>query len=243
MSREARPIVNAYLEEGRKHPEGGEKFSNALNKRVEEIKKQSIEEKKQGCLAYRGRMIWADLNTPEEFEKKYLEVVEGYKNGSFFIERIGRHREVDYSLTAVLVHLRKQWVKDYEIATAPEYMLLDMALTSYSHFIRLNEAVNNVMASIEWDYFAMEAPRFTSANLWGNTKLYGKKDDKAVAEELAHRLTEVLQPTLDQYNRMFIRNLKAIRDLKRGNIQLNIGNVRQMNVGDKQINVERGVAQ
>ena len=70
MNREARPIVNAYLEEGRKHPEGGEKFSNALNKRVEEIKKQSIEEKKQGCLAYRGRMIWTDINTQEEFNKR-----------------------------------------------------------------------------------------------------------------------------------------------------------------------------
>ena len=59
-----------------------------------------------------------------------------------------------------------------------------------------------------------------------------------MAEELAHRLTEVLEPTLEQYNRMFIRNLKALRDLRRGNIQLNIGNVGQMNIGEQQINVE-----
>ena len=56
---------------------------------------------------------------------------------------------------------------------------------------------------------------------------------------MAYRLSEVLQPALDQYNRMFIRNLKALRDLRRGNIQLNIGNIGQMNIGDKQINVDK----
>ena len=68
-------------------------------------------------------------------------------------------------------------------------------------------------------------------------KYIDKKEDKAKAERLAYKLQEILQPTLDQYNRMLIRNIKAIRDLKRGNILLNISNVNQMNIGEKQVNL------
>ena len=98
--------------------------------------------------------------------------------------------------------------------------------------------VNNIMSSIEWDFFALDPPKFELRDEWGK-RPYGQRTDKGVAEEMAHRLNEVLQPLLDQYNRSFIRNLKALRDLKRGNILLNIGNVGQMNIGDKQINVDK----
>jgi len=238
MSRVAHPIADAWREEGKKHPEGGEEFVEAVDKRVEEIKKQSQLEKKRGSMIYRNSLFWADITSQEEFDKKYREVVEDYFNGNFFLERIGRYREVDMPLSIILVDIRRQWIKEYDIKTKPEFILLDMALTSYFHFIRLNETINNIMASIEWDFFALDAPNFTLRDEWGK-RPYGKRSDKGVAEEMAYRLSEVLQPALDQYNRMFIRNLKALRDLRRGNIQLNIGNIGQMNIGDKQINVDK----
>lgn len=234
MSREARPIVDAWIEEGRKHPEGGKEFTDAVDKRVQEIKKQSIEEKKQGHLRYRGNMLWAGLSTQEEFDAERMEALEHYRSGNFFLERIGRYRSVDVPLTMTILNLRQQWVKEYDIKTAPEFMLLDAAMISYFHLTRLNELINNAMSSIEWDIFALDVPRFES--------YYGYKTEKEsrfMAEGLARNLQEVLQPVLEQYNRMFIRNLKALRDLKRGNIQLNIGNVGQMNIGDKQINIEK----
>lgn len=237
MSEEAIPIEKAYFEACKEHPEGGEKFKESFHNKVEEIKQRSIEEKKQGHLRYRGNMFWAGITTQEEFDKKYDEAFKDYRSGNFFLERIGRYREVDVSLSATLLVLRTQWIKEYDIKSAPEFMLLDMALTSYFHFIRLNEAINNIMSSIEWSYFALDAPKFET-NYYGDP-LGSEKDRIAVAEKLAYRLQEILQPITEQYNRMFIRNLKALRDLRRGNILLNFGNIGQMNIGEKQINVEK----
>ena len=237
MSREARPLVNIWIEEGRKHPEGGKEFTDAYEKRAAEVKKRSIQEKKQGSLIYRGSMFWADITSQEDFDKKCREAVEDYRSGNFFLERIGRYREIDVPLTTVLINLRAQWIQEYEIQTAPEFMLLDMAITSYYHFLRLNEAVNNIMANLEWDYFAQDVPTILR-DRYGDP-LNDKRGNRLAVEESAHRLVEILQPVLDQYNRMFMRNLKALRDLRRGNILLNIGNVGQVNIGDKQINVEK----
>ena len=238
MSREARPIINAWHEESKKRPEGGKEFTDAMDKRIAAIKKQSIEEKKRGSHSHRAYLyFWSGVETQEEFDKMCNEALGEYKNGNFFAEKMVRFREVDAKLSITLGYLRAQWIEEYDIKTVPEFILLDMALNGFFHYIRLNEAVNNIMANIEWQMFESEAPVFLSRDKWG-MRPYGVGSDKAVAEGLAHRLNEVLLPTLDQYNRMFIRNLKAIRDLKRGNIQLNIGNVGQMNIGDKQVNVE-----
>ena len=239
MSRQAYPISEAVRELSKKHPEGGKELTDAIDKRIAEIKQRSIQEKKQGELQYRAVLQWADITNQKELKKECRNAADEYRSGNFFMERIGRYRAVDFPLVATLLNLRNQWVEEYEIKTAPEFILLDMALASYWHFLRLNEAVGNIMASVEWQWFALDPPRIRDKHGY---PLEGRitRDDGLVAENFAHRLVEVLQPTLDQFNRMFIRNLKAIRDLKRGNIQLNIGSVGQMNVGDKQINVESG---
>ena len=212
----------------------GEELDNAINKKLEEMKKLSMEEKKQGYLPYRGNMLWAGIKTQKQFDKKRNEVLEDYKNGNFFIERLGRHREVDFPLTMTIVNLRREWIKEYDIKTAPEYMLIDAAFISYFHFIRLNEAINNNMASIEWNLFMLDVPSFVPKK---DGVKFTTSNSRSLAENLAHRLTDVLQPVLEQYNRMLIKNLKALRDLRRGNILLNIGIIGQMNLGDKQINV------
>lgn len=237
MSQEAIPITRAVFETEKENPElRGDELRDAINKKIDEIKKRSVEEKKQGHLRYRGNLFWSGINSQEQFDEKCREAILEYKTGNFFLERIGRYREIDVPLTMVLLYQRQQWIQEYDIKTIPEYILLDMALTSNYHFLRLNEAINNMMSSIEWDFFALDAPRFE--NYYGPTKSEG--ENKLIAEKWAYRLVEVLQPMLDQYHRMFNRNLKALRDLKRGNILLNIGNVGQMNIGDKQINVEKG---
>lgn len=239
MSQEASPVMRAEFEIKKENPElQGEELSNTINKRIEERKKQSIEEKKQGHLRYRGNLFWAGITSPEQFDEKCREVIEDYYSGNFFLERIGRYREIDVSLSLLLLHQRNQWIKEYEAKTVPELMLIDAASISYFHLIRLNEAVNNIMSSIEWSFFALDVPKFRER--YGELNFHGKKEDRAIAEELTYRLQEILQPLLDQYNRMLNRNIKALRDLKRGNILLNIGNVGQVNIGDKQINVEKG---
>ena len=220
------------------HPElSREELNAAIDKEIADAKKRSIEEKRAGSLSYRRSLEWAGICSQEELDRKCHEAVEDYESGNFFIERIGRYGTVDSPLTLAVFHMRQQCIKDLGIKTMPEFMILDMAMTSYFHFLRLNEDVNNILANIEWEMFAIDAPRSNDNSFWGG--LTGKRKDQKVAEELAHRLQEILQPVLDQFNRAFIRNLKALRDLRRGNILLNIGNIGQVNIGDKQINVEK----
>lgn len=236
MSKEALPIINAEMEVKSKNPQlEGRELNEAIENKIVDLKRQSLEEKKRGNLRYRGNMFWLGLRTQEQFDAKRYEAAEDYCNGNFFLERIGRYREVDVPLTMTVLNLRQRWIKEYDIKTAPEFMLLDAALISYFHLIRLNEAINNTMANIEWEIFALDVPRVESKYGY-----HGEKESKFRVERIAHKLQEILQPILEQYNRMFIRNLKALRDLKRGNIQLNIGNVGQVNIGDRQINVEKG---
>lgn len=240
MSKASEPFKNIWREEGKKHPEGGKTFIEAVNKRHDELKQQAAKEKKLCSHSNRASrfFFWSGVESHEEMEKLCQEALRDYKHGDFFLERMGRYRAVDVKLSLTLNFLRQQWIAEYEVKTVPEFILLDMALTSFFHFLRLNEAVNNIMANIEWQMFELDAPNFLIWDKWGERRPYGEKDDKAVAETLAYRLKDVLLPALEQYNRSFIRNLKAIRDLKRGNIQLNIGNVGQVNIGDKQMNIE-----
>lgn len=205
-------------------------INEAHEKRIQKLQEESLVEKKNGALVYRGDLKWAGTTTQEEFDLKKNKVIQDYRTGQFFLERIGRYRNLDEPLTLIPLYLRREWIREYDIKTTPEFLLLDMALISYFHFMRLNEAINNIMANIEWDFFVLDTPRFSD----------NEKESKIIAEGSAHKMKEILQPALDQYNRMFIKNLKALRDLRRGNILLNIGNVGQVNIADKQINLEGG---
>src|SRR5579859_7990603 len=137
MSDEAAPIVKAYWDANTEHPEGGDAFKKSFDTKIKEVKERSIEERKQGHLRHRlmyeGNMTWAGIDTQEDFDKSYHEAFKDYRSGNFFLQRIGRYREVDAPLTMTILGLRGEWIKEYEIKTAPEYMLLDMALTSYFH--------------------------------------------------------------------------------------------------------------
>lgn len=205
-------------------------INEAHEKHIEELRKESQIEKRKGAMVYRGDLKWAGIITQEEFDLKKNKVIQDYRTGQFFLERIGRYRNLDEPLTLILLHLRREWIREYDIKTTPEFLLLDMALISYFHFIRLNEVINNIMANIEFDFFLLDTPKFRDND----------KENKIIAEGAAHKMKELLHPSLDQFNRMFIKNLKALRDLRRGNILLNIGNVGQVNIGDKQINLEGG---
>lgn len=236
MGSNAAPIIKAYIEEGKNHPDGGVEFNAAMERRITEVKRQSIREKKDCSLLYRGELSWNGITTQEDFDKHYLQTIDDYRSGNFFLQRIGRYREVDAPLSLLLINLRNQWIQEYDVKTAPEFMLVDMALTAYFHFMRMNEAINNILANIEWDQFALEVPQFYRKN---GDRIMDKKENKAIAEGLAHKLAEVMEPSLDKYQRMFTRSLKAIRDLKRGNVMLNIGRVGQMNLGNNEITLKK----
>lgn len=218
--------------EGKSWEKNSKELDEVVKKAQEGVEKKSIEEHKKGSLSYRKRIeieFW-NIHSKEEWDWFKKEAKEDYKSGKFFMERIGRIRDIDTKLAMVLVNLREGFIRQEKIKTAPEYMLLDMAMLSYFHAVRLNELIGSFEGSIEWDYFEREAP-----GKGGYIKGQWKTEAYLI-EQLVSRITEELLPKLDLFNRMLIRNLKAIRDHKRINAQLNIESVGQLNIGEQQIN-------
>lgn len=243
MTRES-PLIQKTAQEiedkGKIQGKSKEEIRKDIDKGIEELKKKSLEEKKKGYIGYKRELEWAGIRSQEDWDKFKQKTSEDYVNGRFFMERIGRYREVDPTLAATLLNMRQAWIKEYDIKTVPEFVLLDMAMVSCYHYLRINTEIGDLEGSIEWSYFIQDAPTKTTTRKEGNERTFyttEKMENRARLEDLVDRLKENLLPLLDRFNRMFIRNQKALRDLKRTNIQLNIGQVGQLNIAEKQINV------
>ncbi len=237
MTKES-PLIQRTAQEiedkGKIQGKSEEEIREDIDRRIKELKKKSLEEKKKDYLRYKGELEWAGIRSQEEWDKFKQKALESYVRGSFFMERIGRCREVDATLAATLLNIRQAWIKEYDVKTVPEFVLLDMALVSYYHFLRIHTEIGNLEGSLEWDYFMLNAPIKTTTRKEGNIRTFETTgENRARVEDLADRLRKNLLPLLDRFNRMFIRNLKALKDLKRANIQLNIGQVGQLNIGEK----------
>lgn len=178
----------------------------------------------------RAYVEWANIHTQKDWDNIVRKSQEKLQSGAFLAERLGYIKESDPELVAVLLLLRTSWVEEYQIQTAPEFILIDMSIINYYHFLRLNELAGNAAALIETGFFLGEAPSL----YW--KKESGKIMDKLEAEEHIRNAAQKVLPLIDEYQRMFIRSLKALRDLKRTNLILNIN---QMNIGEKQINIKK----
>jgi hypothetical protein len=78
----------------------------------------------------------------------------------------------------------------------------------------------------EHELFGLDEPRVKYDERW--------RPQGWLVQDYLQRLSEELFPQLDRLNRMFLRNLKALRDLKRANVELHIG---QVNIGKRQVNI------
>ena len=50
-------------------------------------------------------------------------------------------------------------------------------------------------------------------------------------------MQDALLPQVDRFNQMFLRNLKALRDLKTMPVNVNIAQAGQVNVAQRQVNI------
>jgi len=202
------------------------KSTQALNQALDE---RATELMKRCDWEYLAKTEWATIKTQDEWNKAKDTSLKDYFTGSFLIESIGGAKNNRPMLVAVLLQLRLGWIDEYLLTSVPELMVLDFALISYYHFLRTNAVIGNLEWVANFEFFEKENPKV-------------QYDDTCKArafssEEHIGKMTESLLPTLDRFNKMFLRNLKALRDLKRSNLTLNIGNVNQINIGEKQINI------
>lgn len=203
-----------------------EGLNQALAERASELMQQCDWE-------HLSKIEWANIKTQDEWNTAKQNSLKDYFSGKFLVDSIGGAKNNKPTLIAVLLQLRLGWIDEYELTTVPELMVLDFAFLSYYHFLKINYIIGNLEWITNLEFFEKENPKLKY------DKSY--KPQGFSAEDHIEKMTESLLPSLDRYNKMFLRNLKALRDLKRSNAVLNIGNVNQINIGEKQVNLGRSV--
>ena len=177
---------------------------------------------------------WQRIQSEDDWMRTFEEAREAYRTGRFLIERLGAERFLEPELMAVLFRLRRGLV-GADGGSPSEAMAADLAVTSYYNALRLQQWIGDLSIEIEREFFGAEAP---SARFEGR---YGRATGLVVEERL-QRLGEQLLPLQERANRMMLRNLKALADLRRAPApSVAIGQAGQVNVGAQQVNVTRDV--
>jgi len=106
-------------------------------------------------------------------------------------------------------------------------MLVDLAVLHYYHAIRVQGWIGDLALHIERQFFGQDA--FAAE---GQERARAEK--RRSVDDHVRRLGEQLMPLLDRTNRMFIRNLKAIKELRQGQVPaIAIGRADQVTVTNR----------
>ncbi len=187
--------------------------------------------------SWRAMDGWARVQTPEDWQNAVRHADEGLDNGSFLIERLGAERYLDPPMMAVLLALRRRLIDEQGATTAAELMMIDGAVLSYYHTLRINGWIGNLAVAAEGEFFGQASLTAKLEGEYGrNATVRGLR-----VEEIVQRLSEQLMPLLDRSNRIMLRNLKALKEHRRAPApNVNISRAKQVNVGGEQVNVAEG---
>jgi hypothetical protein len=149
-------------------------------------------------------------------------------SGRFLIEQLGAERFLEPELMATLWVLRGRLVTELGVQGAAEELLVDCALIAYANTLRVQGWVGNLALLVETEFFGSTGP---TAKL---RKKCGYGVESFTVEELVERLTLQFLPLLDRCNRMMLRNLRAITELRRSPAPaVAINQATQVNVGTR----------
>jgi len=171
---------------------------------------------------------------PEKYPEILDRVTDAYLDGSFFLRSLSLFYEVSPALSLTVYNLRQEWIQQYSLTTVPELLLLDQAMLAYFHTVRLNKQVADMLALTEVQLFSSDSPHVKIKKDNGLNNDF----DGFVAEDSIRKLQERLMPLMERFNRMFLRNLRVMRELKIHPVSINIAQAGQVNVGQQQVNVE-----
>ncbi len=196
-------------------------------------------------LVNRSRRSWAALQgwdavtTEEQWHDIQDQAAEDWASGVALLHMLGGERYLDPPRMALLQHLWHHFVNAYRPEEPAEYLCIAMALVAYHHLIRVNEYVGNLQARLEWRFFSLDDPIQVSALQQDGYRGTVTTDLKLAGRDLVEELGRDALPLLDRLNRMVLRNLKALRDLKTAPINMTVQNYGQLNVGQAQTNLAR----
>jgi hypothetical protein len=191
--------------------------------------RQRAQHVRRNARATYGAMAgWQRVRSEEDWLKVCADSPEQYESGRFFLERLGAERHLDPKLMATLWPLRQRLIAEWGITTAAEMMLLDLAVLGYYHTLRVQGWIGDLALHIEHEFFGQDA-------LAENGRRPVRRPGRFSVEEDVRRLSEQLMPLLDRANRMVIRNLKAIKELRQGLVPaIAIGRAEQVTVTNQQ---------
>ena len=161
--------------------------------------------------------------------------INDYVSEKFFLHNIGLWLEVTPNLAMTVFVLRREGIQQYEITNVHEMLLLDMALLGYFHAVRMNKQSGDCESLIDSELSAFDPP---SPKFSENYPCVGL----AVQDRMKELQTRTL-PVIEWFNAMFLRNLRALRDLKQSPIHVNIQQADHVNVGQQQVNVHESRAE
>jgi len=205
-----------------------------------QIARQRTQIGRDARAVFRAMEGWGThTNLEEDWVKTCQQSAEQYDSGRFLLERLGAERYMDPALMATIWGLRQRLNEELGATTHAERMLIDMAVLSYFNALRVQGWIGNLAMSIEHEFFAREAPSAKLKKQYGSEAVAGLH-----VEDMLQRYSEQLLPLLDRANRLLIRNLKAVRELKVGPLpNVSINNPSQVNVAAVQHNVAQPAPQ
>ena len=176
---------------------------------------------------------WGAVKTEEEWEQIQAEAAEDWVSGRALIAMLGSERYLAPERVALLLDLWRHFLAAYDADGPAEFLTVAMALIAFNQLTRVNELVGNLENRLEDEFFATEGLREQQERRYGR----GGRPGALAVEERVRRLGQDLLPLLDRCNRMVIRNLQLLRELKTTPLALTVENYGQVNVGQVQTNL------
>ena len=176
---------------------------------------------------------WSAVTSQGDWERLQLEAADDWASGRTLIEMVGGERFLDPPRVALLLQLWRDFVLTYRPEGPAEYLCIAMALLAFDHLLRLNRFAGNLEMRLEDEFFATQGLQAQFEERYGR----GARARGLRVEEIAGQLGREVLPLLDRLNRMVLRSLTALRELKTAPLALTVANYGQLNVGQAQANV------
>lgn len=175
---------------------------------------------------------WGGLRDEAEWRAICEKSETHYDCGRFLIEQLGAEQYLHPELMATIWGLRQGLLDQFDASGPAEAMLVDLAILGYYNTLRIQGWIGNSATTIEAEMFGQESPTPKFKDRYGYGAVSGLKVEDMIAE-----LVTRLFPLLDRCNRMFLRNLRAMKDLRAPAAPaVAIAAAGQVNVGTQQVN-------
>jgi len=198
-----------------------------LRAALEKDRQRGQQLRRNARASYRAMEGSLRVRSEEDWMRVFEESREEYESGGFLLDRLGAERFLDPKLIATLLSLRQSLIAEWGRTTAADTMLVDLALLHYYNAIRVQGCIGDWALHIERQFFGQDA--FAAE---GQERARAEK--RRSVDDHVRRLGEQLMPLLDRTNRMFIRNLKAIKELRQGQVPaIAIGRADQVTVTNR----------